>query len=820
MSSRCRWVRAIAALVLIPSAVSANEPSPADMPAQLELIAPELVGEAPLLDAPPQSAPGRALLRLLLDGEGTVVEAAVEPEGEVELPAEVAKAALEAARALRFRPALRAGEPISARILFALDYAPVAPASLPEPMSAPSSIEEEAPLEVTALSLSTAEGLRRSAQAVKVIETEEARRQSADMGELLARQQGVAVRRSGGLGSGERLSLNGLSNDQIRFFLDGIPLDMAGYPFGVSNVPVNLVERVELFSGVVPVRLGADALGGAVNLVSERQGGTGLSASYEMGSFETRRLTLGGRYGHAPSGLFARVDGFSDTTENSYPVEVEIADEKGQVSQATVRRFHDGYEATGGGIEVGFRDRPWAKLVKTRLYLSSYDKEYQHGATMAVPYGGVVYGEQLLGGSVWYEQGLSARLSLEWVGAYSQARGRFLDTSDCVYGWYGQCIRKRGRPGEVASVPHDQVTIERTGFSRLNLRWQPTPSEALLLSNAVTLSTRTGDERRQSDPSARDPLTAERELMTLVSGLEFMHSPSERLEAVLFAKSYYQMLQSEEPRPGDLFLRRDRDALRGGVGAGVRYDLTEWLLAKGSYEWATRLPRPDEVFGDNAFIAANLGLAPETSHNLNLGAAAEAGTERLGTYRAQLTAFLRESSDLIVLLGEEQHQMYQNVYGARSTGLEAAAGWRSPGSLLSLDLNGTWQDLRNTSGDGTFGDFKGDRIPNQPYLFANGALSVCFADVIVRGDELSAGWGSRYQHSFYRGWQSLGLREYKQVIASQFTHSLSLGHVVRGERTSVSTNLELQNLTDEKVFDYFGIQRPGRAFFFKTTIEL
>src|SRR5690606_12838558 len=78
----------------------------------------------------------------------------------------------------------------------------------------------DAPLEVTVQGPSERERLRRSAQAVQVIDTEEAKREAADLGEVLARSKGGGVQRSGGLGSGERLSLGGLSGDQVRFFLD------------------------------------------------------------------------------------------------------------------------------------------------------------------------------------------------------------------------------------------------------------------------------------------------------------------------------------------------------------------------------------------------------------------------------------------------------------------------------------------------------------------------------------------------------------------------------------------------------------------------
>jgi outer membrane cobalamin receptor len=68
-----------------------------------------------------------------------------------------------------------------------------------------------------------AEILRRSAMPVLVIEAEKSRQQTADLGEVMARVQGVSVRRSGGLGSNTRFALNGLTDDQIRFFFDGLP---------------------------------------------------------------------------------------------------------------------------------------------------------------------------------------------------------------------------------------------------------------------------------------------------------------------------------------------------------------------------------------------------------------------------------------------------------------------------------------------------------------------------------------------------------------------------------------------------------------------
>jgi outer membrane cobalamin receptor len=77
-----------------------------------------------------------------------------------------------------------------------------------------------------------------------------------------------------------------MTDEQIRFFLDGVPLDLTGF-----------VERVEIYRGVVPSRFGVDALGGAVNLVTDDDyRHTRASASYQGGSFGTSRVTAAARH--------------------------------------------------------------------------------------------------------------------------------------------------------------------------------------------------------------------------------------------------------------------------------------------------------------------------------------------------------------------------------------------------------------------------------------------------------------------------------------------------------------------------------------------
>ncbi|MEM8965252.1 MAG: carboxypeptidase-like regulatory domain-containing protein [Bacteroidota bacterium] len=70
--------------------------------------------------------------------------------------------------------------------------------------------------EVVVVGESEASVMKRSANSIEVVSLQKAVVCSADLGQVLAQTKGVSVQRSGGLGSSIRLSLNGLTDDQIR----------------------------------------------------------------------------------------------------------------------------------------------------------------------------------------------------------------------------------------------------------------------------------------------------------------------------------------------------------------------------------------------------------------------------------------------------------------------------------------------------------------------------------------------------------------------------------------------------------------------------
>ena len=61
--------------------------------------------------------------------------------------------------------------------------------------------------------------------------------------------------------------------------------------FDLNNIPVNFAERIEVYKGVVPVGFGTDALGGVINIVTNKQKRNWfLDASYSYGSFNAHKI--------------------------------------------------------------------------------------------------------------------------------------------------------------------------------------------------------------------------------------------------------------------------------------------------------------------------------------------------------------------------------------------------------------------------------------------------------------------------------------------------------------------------------------------------
>jgi hypothetical protein len=414
-------------------------------------------------------------------------------------------------------------------------------------------------------------------------------------------------------------------------------------------------------------------------------------------------------------------------------------------------------------------------------------------------------------------------LGVQLLASYSHRTLGFRDTSRWTYDWFGQRTYERpSGAGELSGFASDIVQWEDRALLRLQLQYGLGTGHVLRLSAAPDLAVRSGEERLRVDAARMDPLSSDRSAFQLVTGLEHaLRDSADVLDNSLFVKHYLYRPASDQVETLEDTRRSLSDTMqRFGAGDALRLRLHRVLVAKLSYEYATRLPRPDEAFGDGALTTPNLELTPETSHNGNLSLRLVAALpHRLGQLTVEAAGFVRRTSDLIVRLpaGDRVHGRFQNVVDVSTLGSDAALQWRSPGRRLGFDVNATWLDMRNASERGAFAPFYGQRMPNRPWLFANASWVFSAPNLAVARDELQLTFSTRYVHAFAPDWSGGDSDQTIGAVPTQLVHDLSLVYSLRTS-PAIDFALDLYNVSDTRAFDAYGVQKPGRAAYFKVTV--
>src|SRR5690554_6534139 len=240
---------------------------------------------------------------------------------------------------------------------------------------------------------SMAQALEKRGFAVNVIETGQIALQSVQVNEILDRTAGVRIRQDGGMVSRVNYNINGLSGNSIKIFIDGVPASNYGPSFSLSSIPSALIERIEVYKGVVPGYLSEDALGGAINIILKQRRNKSLTTSYSAGSFNTHQWNAAGSY-RWNNGFTVDASAFYNYSDNNYKVwgkDIRFTDtdtwQKIDSQGKRVTRFHDTYRSLGGKFNIGFTDVWWADQFLVGAVLSESYNEIQNGATMRVVYG-------------------------------------------------------------------------------------------------------------------------------------------------------------------------------------------------------------------------------------------------------------------------------------------------------------------------------------------------------------------------------------------------------------------------------------------------
>lgn len=503
--------------------------------------------------------------------------------------------------------------------------------------------------------------------------------------EVLQGQPGLQVRAAGGLGQWSGAILRGADASQVAIFLDGVPLQRGGQAaVDLSQLPVDGIERIDVYRSLPPIEFGIDTLGGAINLIS-RRGRGGLSAWGVLGtgSFGLRKLSVG-LTGQGRDGLRTTATIGYQGSSGDFPylsdggllyagrlVELIRRNDDFDQLSGDVRVSHDGpqggFFVSGNGLlkmqGVAGIGQAAAQPGQPRLRI---------GRALWAAGGHRLWGagrirlsgdaHALTEGSALQDLAIVPAANYEQLGIQTGVRvvASFASVGETsrqlpVRRWQ---LVLDGRYERFLS--YDLCPAPRTSCGQA----APTASQRMRLQLAVGGDLRFGDDALLVQPSVH----------------------------FLAARSHLQPL-SGLPTADQVI---DGDALFAAPRLAARLHLRRGLLVRLGGGRFVRLPTFLELFGDRAFFRPNLELRPESAWAFEFGSRLHVQPHPLFSLEVEVHAFARPIDDLIDVIRDGPALRARNVGRALAAGTEAELR-ASLADVLRMQLNYSFLHTRDES---------------------------------------------------------------------------------------------------------------------------
>lgn len=607
-----------------------------------------------------------------------------------------------------------------------------------------------------------------------VVRPAESPRALDDLGTVLLEVPGVNVTRRGGAGSLSVVSLRGSNPDEVRVYIDGIPLNQAiGGAVDLSTLPLGDVERVEVYRGSSPLAFGQSALGGVISITTQTPGDQRVVLRGGGGSFRTT-------YADAMAGTTlgrARLYGGAHMFQaaGDFPYQ----------APAVVGAYRPGARENNDVTQVD-------GVVRAAVSLEGR-RELRAGFIGLARDRGIPASEMFRSSA----RGSTAR-ALAYIDY--ESRGDLGEKGHVRAALYTSVERTRFSDplAQLVGVPTETRDTSMAFGSRASA------SKALLAWARATTLLEARLERylpvNELDPNGVAGHPAHRQVG--VAGAE-VELRSERLRLVVIPSARAELTRDlrtgRDPAtgaslspapPADRFLPVFRIGVLRPIGGGV--------VVRANAGRYARLPSFLELYGYDRFTLGSPDLRPERGINADVGATVQ-GAGAQARYAGGVTAFAAVVDDLISWETYSYATRARNVSKARIAGVEAEL--RAELGRFAVVTQATITDARDRGPIAASHDRQLAHRPRlrgysrlewrQPLGGSAYAVSL-FADV-----DATAG-----HHASASAYGELPAR----VLIGA---GLTLEHRKLGLRFGVTG----MNLTDVRVPDFPGYPLPGRAVF-------
>ncbi|MDR2528080.1 MAG: TonB-dependent receptor plug domain-containing protein [Synergistaceae bacterium] len=466
-------------------------------------------------------------------------------------------------------------------------------------------------------------------------------------------------------------------------YVDGVPMNLQSESaVNLARIPVDEVERIEVYRGYIPAQFGAQAMGGVINVITKMPKKPSMDVSMGVGSFGLRKgafsyaSQLGGGKFFSALGYETYDGDFEYWNDNNTPYN--------STDDYTGRRNGNGHENVDALLkweDARWRARAsWARRNRDlSLQAPGMDKPG------AAPYLWPLQDTDRLDLSLGRRQ-TSGAVNWEW-------------RTDYTY----QDRKYNSRRGNNASAIGDSAVTKseyettRAGFSlsagtalgeRHYLELLGAFADERLDVGGDIVYTSLGGIEKYGEKSWNFSL---QDTIALDKAGTFLATPSLR----------WHKAGSEDHLTWQIALTKE---------------ISSSLMFKGSYGAYSRFPNLRERYGDGAFVLpATSDLRWETGVQADLGLVWNTPLKLFGSTRlnTSLSAFWRETDDLIeFFMTSPRYGIYSNIAKSTVKGveLETSLDWKKWG----LSFAATWLDGENKTPDARSVRHYGKALPNRP----------------------------------------------------------------------------------------------------------
>ncbi|KAF5301848.1 hypothetical protein FQA39_LY19081 [Lamprigera yunnana] len=280
--------------------------------------------------------------------------------------------------------------------------------------------------------------LKETPLSVKIVDMQAVKSQANNIGEILNMSTGVKLRTEGGVGSG----FQRWSSDEFY-----------GHSFNPNVLSPNMLDRVDVYKGVMPISLASDALGGGINFISKPVQKDNLEISNEIASFTN-------------------------------------------LKKVEAKRFHDDTEASYMEVYTGVRNKSWANDFRVGFIYSHFYKEIQNDLEMRKPYGECPFAKEnnVTGYLQYKKMFFDNRLKLDLMTAFARYNNSFVDISRRRYNWLGEyTFSNENSVGEI-NKGNDMKMNYNMFHTRLNAAFRINNNHSLEFGNMYFYQRRKGSD--------------------------------------------------------------------------------------------------------------------------------------------------------------------------------------------------------------------------------------------------------------------------------------------------------------------------------------